>query len=155
MTKISKLAYKGGYVRRWHTTNYLNQSVAEHSWGVALIIIQNHPNPSANLLKAALLHDLHEVRFGDMPAPAKRRFPAIGVVEEVVKKEFFKDCSIEYPALTEEEQWWLDLADKIESLVFLEEQQDERTVAQMAMSAAQMISELYEKGQKFGVELVP
>ena len=63
MTKLSKLAYRAGYTRRWHTTSYLDQSVAEHSWGVALIIMQNHPNPSANLLKAALLHDLHEVRF--------------------------------------------------------------------------------------------
>ena len=155
MTKISKLAYKAGYVRRWHTTNYLQQSVAEHSWGVALIIMQNHPNPSANLLKAALLHDLHEVRFGDMPAPVKRKHPSLAIIEGEVQKEFFADCSIEYPALTEEEQWWLDLADKIESLLFLEEQQDERTVQQMAMSAAQMISELYVKGQKFGVELVP
>src|SRR5690349_19381109 len=66
----------GGQVRRWHVERMPEQSVAEHSHGVAVILCFIC-EPSALLLKAALFHDLAEKQVGDMPAPIKWDFPHI------------------------------------------------------------------------------
>lgn len=70
--------YDAGDVQRWHTWRSLNeQTVAAHSWGVAMVVAQIDPGNDA-ALKAALFHDLHEVEGGDIPYPAKRRYPDLG-----------------------------------------------------------------------------
>lgn len=91
--------YDTGHVRRFHTvpdySGCVQQTVAEHAWGVALILIElgkrNAMPISANLLEAALLHDAEEVFTGDMPAPTKWRFPSLAkelkLAEHVIKSE--------------------------------------------------------------------
>ncbi len=75
---IEKIIHKvravreGGNVGRTHTTpHHGSYSVAEHSWGVATLLAILHPNPSRDLIIAAMWHDVHERWTGDMPAPAK------------------------------------------------------------------------------------
>jgi len=66
--------YDSGAVTRFHTMRVLHsQTVAEHAWGVATILLWLHAPgvPSATLLRAALLHDMAEVQTGDVPATAK------------------------------------------------------------------------------------
>jgi len=64
----------GGSVKRMHTVRTLHtQNVAEHSYGVAwLCWVLTDGKPSANLLMAALAHDVPEVEVGDVPSPTKR-----------------------------------------------------------------------------------
>ena len=75
---ISKL-HQAGSVRRWHTCLTLkDQDLAAHSWGVALVIMAIRPEmDSPNLLKAALVHDLHEFVAGDIPYPFKKNNPQV------------------------------------------------------------------------------
>jgi 5'-deoxynucleotidase YfbR-like HD superfamily hydrolase len=65
-----------GNVRRYHTQRTLRQqTVAEHSFGVLMLVLQVEPIVSLHLIKAVCHHDLPELMTGDIPAPAKRAHP--------------------------------------------------------------------------------
>ena len=108
-----------GDTRRWHTVPGLDQTVAEHSWGVAMCIAAKYPNASAELLRAALLHDIHEIDFGDVPSPVKQRCPDIAVHEETFREEFYQKSGLKQPELTAEEKKILTSCDQLEALVFV------------------------------------
>ena len=82
----------------WKRTGAPNESVAEHSFGVALIALAparmeklGSADESA-LLRRALLHDLHEVKLGDLtPDEKKARMPD----EEGTEREMVKDTYLE------------------------------------------------------------
>jgi 5'-deoxynucleotidase YfbR-like HD superfamily hydrolase len=72
--KKLRVPMSAGNVTRYHTIRMIHkQSVAEHSWGVAMVILwlYGHEHVPASLMRAALLHDVAEVATGDMPAPVK------------------------------------------------------------------------------------
>jgi 5'-deoxynucleotidase YfbR-like HD superfamily hydrolase len=72
----AKLYRDAGGVKRYHTQRTIRtQTVAEHSFGVCMLIRQVQPDCSRTLLFAALHHDLPELMTGDIPAPAKRAHP--------------------------------------------------------------------------------
>lgn len=72
----AKLYRDAGGVRRYHTQRTLrSQTVAEHSFGICMLIRQVWPDCSRAMLFAALHHDLPELMTGDIPAPAKRAHP--------------------------------------------------------------------------------
>jgi 5'-deoxynucleotidase YfbR-like HD superfamily hydrolase len=65
--------FDGGAVARFHTMPTLKEnSVAAHSHGVAVFCMLMSDDASANMLKAALVHDLAEQYTGDVPSPSKR-----------------------------------------------------------------------------------
>lgn len=65
------VVYDAGMIERFHTCRTTRrQTVGEHSWGVAMVLM-HICDPSVNLLKAAMLHDVPELVTGDIPAPAK------------------------------------------------------------------------------------
>lgn len=70
-----QLLRDSGAVRRFHILRTNNtQTVAEHSYGVATLVMLIEPKCSATLLKAALTHDAHERDTGDTPSTAKWRY---------------------------------------------------------------------------------
>ena len=72
------LVLRGGATRRFHSIPMLTQqTVADHSANVAwLCALLNQGTLRAELLLAALQHDLPEADVGDLPSPAKRRLSA-------------------------------------------------------------------------------
>ena len=65
-------------VSRYHTVRtHRQQSVADHSHGVAMLMLRIHPSAAAHVLRAALCHDLAEVVTGDLPAPVKWANPVL------------------------------------------------------------------------------
>lgn len=65
-------ALAAGRTKRYHTRAMHDyQTVAAHSWGVAMLVLAIAESPSVDLLKAALVHDLGEAKTGDVPATAK------------------------------------------------------------------------------------
>jgi len=72
--KQLNLILKGGHVVRFHTKPTLKEeTVAEHSYLVAWLTTMVLPTlPRAELLLAALAHDLPEYVLGDLPSPAKK-----------------------------------------------------------------------------------
>lgn len=124
--KLLEYLYSSGGTRRYHNRPKLDQNVKEHSWGVALTIITLHPNPSAELLKAATLHDCSEKVYGDFLSPAKVAFPELRELDIKCNELFWKDITdstgMIYPKLTDEEQLWLNFADMYECYLFAKEE---------------------------------
>jgi hypothetical protein len=111
--------YEGGQVERYHTRVHLGSyTVASHSWGVAVFILAfcDH-DPSPSLLRAALLHDVHERWTGDGPSPARREFPELQQGEDAGQRRFWRWTDQEDPSevLTDQEKLWLRLGDCAEA----------------------------------------
>lgn len=122
-TKHQQVAavYESGAVRRYHTKRvHQSQTVADHAWGVAMLITLLHPEPSANLLKAALLHDVAEVITGDVPYTAKEAYASLKAACRDAEQEVEKFFRVrEYMAgITFEEMQWLKAADMLELVLY-------------------------------------
>lgn len=107
-----------GAVTRYHTIHCpIQQTVAHHSWGVAMVIMALHNNPSMKLIQAALLHDAHEHVTGDVPSPAKRMDVAFRAelhrLEDSVAEKLGS-----YVSLDEDEFSWLNFADSYEAFLW-------------------------------------
>src|SRR5947208_2732904 len=64
---------RAGRVLRYHTWPHIRpQTVAEHGWQVARILLAWWPSASQELVNHCLFHDVGEVAAGDVPFPAKR-----------------------------------------------------------------------------------
>lgn len=64
---------EGGNVERSHTVRHTpGYTVGKHTFDMLILLDLLHPDPSLNLYRAVLHHDLHERWVGDIPAPAKR-----------------------------------------------------------------------------------
>ena len=115
---------KGGSVKRWHTiTNAKEQTVAAHSWGVAVIIMDLWPDSRADLFHAALLHDVPEQLIGDVPAPTKWAHPRLAKELDLAEESFWDMVEVKFPALTTEEQLQLKTADMLELLWYCIEEE--------------------------------
>lgn len=106
--------------QRYHTNPHLarvGQTLADHAHGVASLIGQLHPSPSADLLLAALWHDVGEGVVGDLPSPFRRLHPQIAAmharVEEVEADRLRRPIT-----LADEDEAWLRLADAAEAIIF-------------------------------------
>ena len=67
----------------------ISESVAEHSYFVAVITLKLHDDYKFNLekaLKMALVHDIPELHLSDVTHDVKRNFPTLA--EEVMKAEY-------------------------------------------------------------------
>lgn len=109
--------FKAGIVKRYHTVDTLTeQTVAAHSWGVAVIICEVIKKPSAELLKAALYHDIAEGVTGDVPATTKWRFSDIDTAVKRAEERIEKNLGLKFK-LTAKEKRVLKFADMMELLI--------------------------------------
>jgi len=111
----------GSESTRYHITRtHAQQNIADHSFGVAwLCMLFCDGKPSAQLLIAALRHDIAEYAIGDIPSPTKRLLgdgfrESLGRIEEQHAEAYFGPA----PILTDAEEKWLRLADAMECLLF-------------------------------------
>ena len=116
-------AYQSGAVTRFHTMRTLHkQTVAEHSWGVAAVLLWLHAPalPRAELLRAAMLHDMPEMDTGDIPAPAKWEHAELNAALDLAERAFHEShgTAAVLGALTEEEQELLKFADMAELVLY-------------------------------------
>lgn len=111
-------------VQRYHQRyTHVIDSVGKHSAGVALwLMLMNEQLPSAQLLAAALVHDLPEWVTGDIPAPAKRVMSASARADLACEEDKqLKDNGFDYD-LTENEERQLKIADYFDGLSFATEE---------------------------------
>lgn len=121
MTKLQNqldFLFAGGAVKRFHTVRCVReQNDAEHSWGVAwFIYLLTEGRAPANLIWAALSHDLAEQLTGDLPSMIKRRAdigPPLAEVESIVRSS----SGLTF-ILTPGEQALLDLADYLDGMMY-------------------------------------
>lgn len=106
---------EAGHTRRFHIHPTIGfQTVAEHSFHVAMLCTELYQGkPSANLLKAALYHDLGESVTGDVPGHIKWKQPKLTACLEALEEQFMVDNDI-LTIITSEEEIALKLADALE-----------------------------------------
>lgn len=114
--------FRSGRVRRYHI-HELNQpqNVADHSFGVAAMVCVIWPYASAELVKAAIFHDVAEFKTGDMPGPTKREFPQLKEGMDLAEKAEILDMGlIKYHEdnLSKEDKKKLKSADYLEAMIF-------------------------------------
>lgn len=129
-------------VLRHHTMPPIKpETVGHHSAGVAILCIAiSELKPSVNLLMAALLHDMHEYKTGDVPAPAKWDSPELAAALHQLEKRY-DDHFMPYPCLlTDYEQRVLKQADMLD-LCF-------KAKEEMRMGN-QMYSLVFNRGMKY------
>ncbi len=109
----------GAAVKRFHTIHTIHsQNIAEHSWGVAwLCYLLTDEQPRAELLIAAMEHDLPEHVTGDMPAPAKRSMNLHKLFKEA-EEEAMACAGFADRELTDEELKVLKFADTVDLMLF-------------------------------------
>jgi len=101
--------------RRCHTVPTIgHQTVGEHSFHVAMLVLEiTGGQPSMNLMKAALYHDLAETSTGDVPANTKWRSPLLKQKLEIMEEAFNRRHGL-LVDLTKDEQQLLKWADSLE-----------------------------------------
>ena len=83
---------RGGAIKRYHTLEIIGeQSVASHSWGVAMILQYLDPNVSKEAILRALTHDVAELFTGDVPAPVKWDNPDLVEVLKRIEDKYESD----------------------------------------------------------------
>lgn len=109
--------------KRWHTRHLPPQTLADHSCAVALLagIIAGDtvpPDESGELLGVALLHDLHETQFGDLPYPAKRHLREAGLdLDEHFRGRFWGPVD-PYDQAPPHLRALVDVADEVEAALY-------------------------------------
>lgn len=109
-----------GEVVRWHTLPMSRRdTVAEHSWNVARIVLAIHPSASRELIIEALMHDIGEVMTGDMPHLTKLQYPELraGLMhcETIAREEMVQSWNVPaHRSISAHEHWVLGIADKLE-----------------------------------------
>ena len=98
------------------------EHVGQHSFGVAMILLILCPGPSAMLLKAALCHDLGELRSGDPSFWAKRNSPALKAATDEIETTVLQVLGLNFEEyLDKEELNWLKAADALHAWLVLYE----------------------------------
>lgn len=113
---------ESAHVKRYHTIQTIGQqSVAEHSFHVAMVCIEiqrrNGVQCSAELLKAALFHDLPEHKTGDVPATAKWGSPPLKALMDELEEDIIEEYGLQVE-LTHEEKIILKYADSLELVLY-------------------------------------
>ena len=109
-----------GVDNRYHTLDTIGeQSIASHSWGVAIILEYLEPNVSKDLIMKALTHDVTEAYTGDMPSPIKWSHPEFKEILNRVEEEYEEVLGIDqYNIISDEEKILYKQADMFELLFF-------------------------------------
>lgn len=88
-----------GLISRYHTVDCpRKQSVAEHSWGVAVILMEIVPTQYIGdyaLLRAALVHDMAELHTGDVPAHVKWANPTLKAELDRIETKVEQEMGVE------------------------------------------------------------
>lgn len=112
--------YRAGRVKRYHVETIIGeQTVADHSWGVANLLLEIFKDfVSRDLLLAALWHDVPERTTGDTPATAKWLSYTLRSVLENLEEEIIKQKLPDYPDLFDDQKLMLKIADISELIYF-------------------------------------
>lgn len=121
--KTLNFVREAGQVTRSHTNVHDGKyTVGLHSFNAANLVLLYHPNPSLNLIKAVMWHDLAERHVGDVPSPILKHVPELR--EAYVKAEgmVFDHYGLKVPDLTTDEIGWFVTVDKLELYLWALEQ---------------------------------
>lgn len=138
-------AREGGHVQRVHGTPHIGEyTVGKHSFDALSILLVAHPNPTVNLIKAVLWHDVAERWVGDLPAPVLNAFPELKEAYERAEAQVQQQKGLELPPLAPDEKLWLKLVDRVEFWLWCKDQLllGNRHVEAMEQRTRELINEM-------------
>jgi HD domain len=107
-----------GSVKRFHATPGIPaQTVAEHSWRVALLARHLWGEPTAREWLLYLTHDCGEAWTGDVPAPFKWDYPIAAKLLNLAELEARESFGVQVVDVTPGEHLRLKIADGFELLL--------------------------------------
>lgn len=115
------MQYLAGKVVRYHTNAMLQgQTLADHQWGVTVLLNHLFPDCSKQLLMACLTHDVGEYRAGDLPYGFKKSEQGLKLSQDhaIIESELAKADGWEQYELTVIEQQQLQFCDRLEALLY-------------------------------------
>jgi 5'-deoxynucleotidase YfbR-like HD superfamily hydrolase len=122
---IMRSTHVAGRVLRYHTWPTISQeTIAEHSWGVAMIWLQLFRKCTSSSMVAVILqwilrHDAPELWSGDLPFPVKQRHPPLKTALEPVEAEGMDALGLaQQPEMTDKERDCVKIADLLQMMVF-------------------------------------
>ena len=129
MDKLIKTIRSAADIRRYHTSRVIGeQTIGHHSFNVAMLVrVITNNEAGADLIKAALDHDIPELATGDIPAPTKWLSPKIAEALYELDSQFHSahgNFFTEAHHLTEDEARVLSIADMLELVLFCIEQRE-------------------------------
>lgn len=141
---------KSSKVRRWHAEPDIPvQTTGDHSWNMILCLLAIHPNPSANLMRAVIMHDLPE-KFGcDFPHHVKKNNPELKIIDESFSVIFNQHFGFEEIQLTPEEKLWLSFLDQFEVMLYVSEV-DNDTAEEIHNNCYNLCEDYVKKLKTFG-----
>ncbi len=109
-------------VTRFHShprLRHTGDDIGEHHQRVATLCLSlsaaiGHRVYMGDLLRAAMHHDAAEAVLGDMPAPAKARFPALAAAYAKAELQVLTEMGLTW-SLTRQEDAMLRLCDKLDA----------------------------------------
>lgn len=117
--------FKTNYIKRWQIIEtFKNQSIAEHMYNTTLLAyliikklnIRLDINDKYDLIQYILMHDMAEIKIGDIPSTVE------GIDKEKLNKEFWKDKKIRPGQLTTNLYHFYKLCDILESYIFIKKE---------------------------------
>lgn len=128
-----------------HHGSYTN---GQHQYDAVMLLFELYPGePSMNLVKAVLTHDLGERWCGDVPAPAKWSDGEFAKRIDLLEQRCRRALGYDIP-LTPDEQNWLKAVDTVELLLWAKEQ-----IAMGNTNAAIVVHNIVEWLKKGGQKL--
>jgi len=119
LSDILELVAKGGGVKRYHNEMIENQTVGHHSFGVAWFCwLLSHRSPTAELLYAAISHDIAEGVVGDVPSPTKRAIPGLRKTLADYEDKVMTDLGLPEPRIDAGDVRILKFADIFEGMLY-------------------------------------
>ena len=113
-------AWLAGNLIRWHANPIMNvhrQTVAEHSAGMAVLLISLFPDWTKNELRACITHDLGEMGAGcDMAGDKKRANPVLAELIASAERESLEALGLAGGKHSQR----VEFVDKLEAYKFVE-----------------------------------
>ena len=114
--------YLSGETRRWHANPVLagrGQTIADHQCRATQLLLALYPGATAALIYCVLHHDVGEALAGDLPQPFKAANPDIAARHAEVEGQLCASIlGIGMPGLSEVEQDWAKLVDRLEAALY-------------------------------------
>ena len=106
---------------RWHTNPIFaatRDRVDAHSGRVGILILQFMPDAPAELLRAAIVHDLGENSVGDIASPIKRSNPDLYAAIEAIEADALAAMGFAFPDLAPDLAALLHLCDGLDAYLW-------------------------------------
>lgn len=109
---------ESSYVTRFHAVpGVAPQTIAHHSWGVALLCQHLYPECRKEVILEALLHDCPELIIGDLPATVKWASDTLKEELDRMEDKVKEDWGINVE-LTSEEKFMIKVCDVLDGMTY-------------------------------------